>query len=420
LPGDAPLLIPQDKPTLPAMLKKAGYATAVVGKWHLGLGNGNVNWNEEVKPGPLEIGFDYSFLLPATGDRVPTVYLENHRVVNASPNDPIEVSYSKKLTGYPNGLDSPQLLRQKADTQHSNTIVNGISRIGYMSGGRAALWKDEDFPRFFSEKANQFISGQKDKPFFLFFAFHDIHVPRVPGEAFSGKSHMGPRGDAIMQMDWTTRQVIDHLKKANHLENTIIIFTSDNGPVLDDGYADMAQELLGLHKPAGPYRGGKYSAFEAGTRVPFIIAWPGKIQPQTSDALISQVDIYRSLASIVGAQLPDTEAIDSEDQSQAFTGKSKKGREWMLEESYTVSARKGNWKYIAPMAPDKKIPGWMANKGVESGLHRAPQLYDLGSDTGEKENLANSKPELVTEMAEYIRLVENRQTAIPWVKQAKN
>jgi arylsulfatase A-like enzyme len=190
--------------------------------------------------------------------------------------------------------------------------------------------------------------------------------------------------------------------------------------VLDDGYADMAQELLGAHKPAGPYRGGKYSAFEAGTRVPFIVAWPGKIQPQTSDALISQVDIYRSLATIVGAQLPDTEAIDSEDQSEAFTGKSQKGREWMLEESYTVSARKANWKYIAPVAQDKKIPGWMANKGVESGLDRAHQLYNLESDAGEKVNMANSKPELVSEMAEYIRFIENRKTAKPWEKQTKN
>ncbi|HSK11643.1 MAG TPA: sulfatase-like hydrolase/transferase, partial [Phnomibacter sp.] len=220
LPGDAPLLIPEDKPTLPAMLKKAGYATAVVGKWHLGLGNGSVNWNEDVKPGPLEIGFDYSFLLPSTGDRVPTVYLEDHRVLNARLEDPIEVSYTKKLTGYPNGLDSPQLLRQKADTQHSNTIVNGISRIGYMSGGHDALWRDEDFPRVFSEKANQFISKQKDKPFFLFFSFHDIHVPRLPNEDFAGKSPMGPRGDAIMQMDWTTKQVVTHLKKLNLLENT--------------------------------------------------------------------------------------------------------------------------------------------------------------------------------------------------------
>lgn len=411
LPGDAPLIIPTEKPTLPAMLKKAGYTTGVVGKWHLGLGNGDVDWNGTVKPGPLEIGFDYSFLLPSTGDRVPSVYLENYKVVNADPNDPITVSYSKKLEGYPNGLDNPELLRQKADTQHSNTIVNGISRIGFMSGGKKALWRDEDFPKVFSDKANNFISNNSEKPFFLFFSFHDIHVPRVPNEQFAGKSPMGARGDAIMQMDWTTKQVVAHLEKLNLLENTIIIFTSDNGPVLNDGYEDLADQLVGSHLPAGPYRGGKYSAFEAGTRVPMIVTWPGKIKPQTSDALISQLDFYRSFASLLGISIPEGEAIDSEDHSKALTGESTKGREWMLEESYTFSARNSNWKYIAPVPEDKKVPAFMANKGVESGLGRMPQLYDVSKDPGEKQNMADSMPELVQKMQEYINGVVNKQSA---------
>ncbi len=402
LPGDAPLIIPEDKPTLPDMLKKAGYATAVVGKWHLGLGNGNVDWNGDVKPGPLEIGFDYSFLLPSTGDRVPSVYLENHKVVNADPNDPITVSYAKKLEGYPNGLDSPQLVRQKADTQHSNTIVNGISRIGFMSGGKKALWKDEDFPGVFSQKANQFITENSDKPFFLYFSFHDIHVPRLPNEAFAGKSPMGARGDAISQMDWTTKQVVDHLKKLNLLENTIIIFTSDNGPVLNDGYEDLSEKLVGSHKPGGIYRGGKYSAFEAGTRVPMIVSWQGKIKPQKSDALVSQIDFYRSFADMLGISLAENEAIDSENQLDALTGKSATGREWLLEESYSFSARQGNWKYIAPIPETKKIPAFMANKGVESGVGRMHQLYDLTKDAGEQMNLADSMPQLVEKMQAYI------------------
>jgi arylsulfatase A-like enzyme len=411
LPGDAPLIIPTTKPTLPAMLRKAGYATGVVGKWHLGLGDGQVDWNGAVKPGPLEIGFDYSFLLPSTGDRVPSVYLENHKVVNADPNDPITVSYSRKLNGYPNGLDSPQLLRQKADTQHSNTIVNGISRIGYMSGGKKALWKDEDFPVMFSDKANQFISAHKDKPFFLFFSFHDIHVPRLPNEKFAGKSPMGPRGDAITQMDWTTERVVEHLRSLNLLDNTLIIFTSDNGPVLNDGYEDQADELVGDHKPAGPFRGGKYSAFEAGTRVPMIVSWPRKIKPGKSGALISQVDFYRSLASLLGITVDEKEAIDSEDHSQALLGKSSTARTWMLEESYTMSALKGNWKYIAPIPENKKVPSFMANKGVESGLGRLPQLYDLATDPGEQKNLAETNPALVGELQGYIDAVVNKKTA---------
>lgn len=409
LPGDAPLIISEKKPTLPAMLKKAGYATAVVGKWHLGLGDGQVNWNASVKPGPLEIGFNYSFLLPATGDRVPTVYLENHQVVNADPRDPITVSYAKKLDGLPNGLDHPELLRQKADTQHSNTIVNGVSRIGYMSGGKAALWKDEDFPTVFSGKAKEFITRNKENPFFLFFSFHDIHVPRIPSQPFAGKSPMGPRGDAITQMDWTTQQVVAHLKALNLLDNTIIIFTSDNGPVLNDGYEDLSDKLVGNHKPGGPFRGGKYSAFEAGTRVPMIVAWNGKITPQRSDALINQVDIYRSIASLLGLSLDENEAIDSEDHSQALLGTSKQARTWMLEESYSISARKNNWKYIAPLNGDKKMPAFLANKGIETGMAKVPQLYDLSADPGEQKNLAESLPQVVSEMQQYIQSVVNKK-----------
>ncbi len=411
LPGDAPLIIPGDKPTLPRMLQKAGYTTAVVGKWHLGLGDGNVDWNVDVKPGPLEIGFDYSFLLPSTGDRVPSVYLENHRVVNANPNDPITVSYTTKLNGYPNGIDSAHLLRQKADTQHSNTIVNGISRIGFMSGGKEALWRDEDFPTVFSDKANNFISNNSDKPFFLFFSFHDIHVPRVPNEEFAGKSPMGKRGDAITQMDWTTKQVVAHLKKLNLLENTIIIFTSDNGPVLNDGYEDMSEELVGNHKPGGPYRGGKYSAFEAGTRVPMIVTWQGTIKPQTSNALICQLDFYRSFANYLEVPITQTEAIDSEDHMEALIGKSLKGREWMMEESYSYSARWGDWKYIAPVSKDKVIPGWMANKGVESGLERIPQLFDLAKDPGETTNLAENMPDIAAKMQDYLNGILNKESA---------
>lgn len=408
LPGDAPLLIREGKPTLPALLKKAGYATGVVGKWHLGLGNGNVNWNEEVKPGPLEIGFDYSFLLPSTGDRVPSVYLENHRVVNADPNDPIAVSYTEKLDGYPNGIDSPQLRRQAADLQHSNTIVNGISRIGYMKGGKQALWKDEDFPMVFSEKAGKFMKENQDQPFFLFFSFHDIHVPRLPNEQFNGKSAMGARGDAIMQMDWTVQQVLSQLKALNLEEETIVIFTSDNGPVLDDGYADKAVELLGAHKPGGPYRGGKYSAYEAGTRVPLIITWPGKIDAQDSDALVTQIDLYRSLASLTGIPVPENEAIDSEDQWAVFSGKTQEGRNWMLEEAYTLSIRKGNWKYIAPQDRSKKLPDFMANKGIESGVAHEPQLFDLAADPGETINLAGSNPEKVQEMQAKIDQIRGK------------
>lgn len=396
LPGDAPLLIRPGTPTIASMLKQAGYKTGVVGKWHLGLGDGDVDWNGDVKPGPLEIGFDYSFLLPATGDRVPAVYIENHRVVNLSPqDDPIVVNYNEKLTGYPNGLDNPELLRQKADRQHSNTIVNGVSRIGYMQGGESALWMDEQFPDVFTSKAKEFIASAKEQPFFLFFSFHDIHVPRLPNKRFVGKSTMGARGDAIVQMDWMTGEVLKELERLGIEDNTLVIFTSDNGPVLNDGYEDLAVELLGDHRPAGPLRGGKYSAYEAGTRVPTIVRWPGVAKPGESDALVSQVDFYASLAALAGHEPAPDEAIDSKNVLEALLDSQKDGRQFVVEESFTTSIRHGQWKYIEPFARSKRLPTWMADKGVEGGFEFHPQLFNLKFDIGERVNLAAENPEIV-------------------------
>lgn len=401
LPGDAPLLINIQKPTLPKMLQKAGYKTAVVGKWHLGLGDGNVDWNNIIKPGPLEIGFNYSFLLPATGDRVPTVFIENHKALNLDLNDPIQINYEKPFEGIKTGITNPELLRQKADAQHSQAIVNGISRIGYQKGGNSALWTDEDFPFIFTEKASNFIEENKANPFFLFFSFHDIHVPRLPNQQFQGKSTMGPRGDAIVQMDWITGQIINKLKELGLAENTLILFTSDNGPVLDDGYFDNAQEMLGNHKPGGPFRGGKYSSFEAGTRVPLIAYWPQKIKPGVSKSLISQIDFYKSFASLLSINLETNEAIDSQNVLDALINSESKGRNLLLEESFALSVREGSYKYIAPLEK-KQFPTWLKNKKVEAGIATIPQLYNLEVDVNEQTNIADSNPNLVSKLQSKI------------------
>lgn len=405
LPGDAALLIDTAQLTLPKMLKKAGYTSAVVGKWHLGLGNGNINWNEKISPGPLEIGFDYSFLLPATGDRVPSVYLENHHVVNLDPADPIQVSYNKKVGNRPTGIENPELLRYTADHQHSETIVNGISRIGYMAGGESALWTDEDFADILTQKANHFIAKNKKNPFFLYFSFHDIHVPRLPNERFLGQSEMGLRGDAIVQMDWMTGEVMKQLEKLDLEANTLVIFTSDNGPVLNDGYDDQAEELLGTHQPAGVYRGGKYSAFEAGTRVPFITYWPGQIQPRESPALFTQVDLLASLAELVGVELTTEEQSDSENQLKALMGQDTIGRSFMLEEAFTFALRKGQWKYIEPVPANKAYPAWLKNKDIEGGMDTILQLYDLSKDSGEKVNLAADSSALLVELQQALQMI---------------
>ncbi len=407
LPGDAPLIIDVNTPTLPGMLQKKGYKTAVIGKWHLGLGDGNVDWNSEIKPGPLEIGFDYSYLIPATGDRVPCVMVENHHVLGLDPKDPIQVSYKKKVGNDPTGIEQPELQRFKADKEHAKTIVNGVGRIGYMTGGNAARWKDETVPYQMLHKARTFMNENKDEPFFLYFAFHDIHVPRLPDHRFEGATSMGVRGDAIVQMDWVTGQLMQHLEDLGISENTMIIFSSDNGPVLNDGYEDQAIDKLGTHQPAGPYRGGKYSAYEASTRVSTIVQWPAVIKPGVSDALIGHVDLYASIAALLGHKLTGNEAPDSYNLLEALIGQSEKGRDFLLEESFTYSLRKGNYKYIQPVK--KWLPKWIEEKkNIESGGSFKPQLFDLSKDIREEKNVAEKKTKLVKEMqAEIDRIITN-------------
>jgi len=178
-PGNAALIIPTDQPTLAGMLQKAGYQTAAIGKWHLGLGTaGGPDWNHEIKPGPGELGFNYSYIIPATGDRVPCVFVENHHVVNLDPSDTIIVSYKEAIANEPTGKLNPELLSLHPSHGHDQAIVNGISRIGYMSGGKAALWQDSSIADILTRKAIGFIEKNKAQPFFIYFATHDIHVPK--------------------------------------------------------------------------------------------------------------------------------------------------------------------------------------------------------------------------------------------------
>jgi arylsulfatase A-like enzyme len=404
LPGDARLIIEPGRFTLPEMLKKAGYRTGVVGKWHLGLGNGNIDWNGEIKPGPLEIGFDSAFLLPATGDRVPCVYVEDHRVVGLDPADPIRVDYQKPIGNEPTGKKNPELLKVHPSHGHDMAIVNGVSRIGYMTGGTKALWVDEDMADVLTGKATTFIEKHKAGPFFLFFATHDIHVPRVPHQRFAGKTPMGPRGDAIAELDWSVGQVLDKLKALGLEKNTIVMFSSDNGPVVDDGYKDQAVEKLGGHKPAGPLRGGKYSNFEGGTRVPLLLRWPGKVKPGVSGAVVGQQDLLASLARLTGVTVPEAAGPDSIDVLDALLGKDAKGRAHIVEHARALSYREGDWKVIEPSPGQKVNP----NTNTEMGNAPGAQLYNVAADRGETRDVAAENGERVKELlAKLARIRES-------------
>ncbi|WP_026944992.1 sulfatase family protein [Algoriphagus marincola] len=406
LPGTAPLLIDTTQYTLPKMLQDQGYQTGIVGKWHLGLGSGSVDWNKKISPGPNEVGFDYSYILAATQDRVPTVYIENGNVVNLDPNDPIEVSYEKNFPGEPTALTHPEQVEMKWHHGHNNSIVNGVPRIGFMKGGEAAKWSDVDMADHFLEKAKEFVGekSQSGKPFFLYYALQQPHVPRTPHPRFVGTSGMGPRGDAILEADWMVGEFIEHLEEIGILENTLIVLSSDNGPVLNDGYYDDAVEKIGDHTPTGPLRGGKYSLFEAGTRVPFAVYWKGKIEPNTSSALVTQIDLMASLGTLVGAE---NFGQDSENLLDVFLGKTDRGRdEFVLEATSRTAFRKGNWVMIPPYSG----PAVQSQVNIELGNSPEYQLYNLAEDLSQERNLAESNPEKLQEMIkrfEQIRGIES-------------
>lgn len=405
--GNAGMIIKPEQTTIADMFKSAGYTTGAIGKWHLGMGDktGTQDWNGIITPGPQDIGFDYSYLMAATGDRVPCVWIENQRVANYDLNAPIHVSYTKPFPGEPLGKDHPELLtklKPYPNHGHNQAIVNGISRIGYMKGGGKALWEDENIADTLTSKAVRYIEEHKDTTFFLYVGTNDIHVPRYPHSRFIGKSGMGYRGDAILQFDWTVGEIMKALKKQGIAENTLIVLTSDNGPVVNDGYLDQAVELLGEHRPWGDMRGGKYSNFEAGTRVPFIVSWPTKVTPGISNALVSHIDLFASMAELVGTELKEGVAIDSRKQLNALLGTDKKGRDYIIEAAQSISISDGEWKYITPCdrTPYYKITC------TETGNLLEDQLYNLRKDIGEKHNLAQEHPEKLKELK---RLLEQEK-----------
>ena len=407
LPGDAPLIIDPDTATLPSVLKKAGYTTGVVGKWHLGIGEGNQNWNEPLPLTPLDIGFDYSYIMAATNDRVPCVYLDGRDVVGLDPSDPIEVEYDRKnpFPDLPTGRDNPELLKMMFHHGHDMSIVNGVSRIGYMRGGEVALWVDEDMADVFLDKAVSFVEKNKDNPFFLYYAFHQPHVPRLPHPRFVGSTGLGPRGDAIAEMDWCVGEMLDALDRCGLKEDTIVVFSSDNGPVLNDGYYDEAVELCGDHRPAGPLRGGKYSMYDGGTRVPFIVSWPGTVETGESDALVSQVDFLASFAELAGVSLDADAGPDSVDVLDALLGKSDEGRAEIVLEGIQARTvlRQGDWVFIPP----HQGPPVNTNVNIETGNSPVPQLYYLADDVGQIENVASIYPDVAERMADRLREIRS-------------
>ncbi len=415
LDGDAPLAIEPGRVTLPEMLRKAGYTTGLVGKWHLGLGDGNtpVDFNATISPGPLETGFDSAYFIPATVDRVPCVFIKDHRVDKLEPTDPIQISYSGPIADEPAGRDHPDRLKVPADNQHADVIINGISRIGYMTGGRQACWTDEDIADTITGKAIEFIETNQSKPFFLMFGTHDPHVPRAPHARFRGKSGCGIRGDAVVEIDWCVGEIMAALDRLHLTDDTLILFTSDNGPVLFDGYFDGALEDVGAHQPAGLLHGWKYLIYEGGTRVPLIARWPRQIQPSVSDQMFSLVDLLATVAAITEQPYDSAAAPDSLDLSPVLLGQTENNlRDNVVQHgvSASLSIRKDNWKFIPANAerPTTGI-GRGANpkdqRFVEARIYE-DLLFDLTTDPSETTNVIQDHPEKAAELKALLEKIK--------------
>ena len=383
LPGIAPLCIPQDRweNCLPNLLRRAGYATAVIGKWHLGLGTTTTDYNKELKPGPKEIGFDQSFIIPATGDRVPCVYVENGKVVNYDPNDPITLDYSIQR-GEP------------------KSFVSGIPRIGGMTGGKTALWKDEDIALTLETQAIKFIEANKQKPFFLYLATHDIHVPRVPHPNWRGKSEAGVRGDVVQQFDATVGAILAALERLKLDGETIVIVTSDNGGVLDPNGPDTVNAGTiasnNGHLFNGRLRGGKGMAYEGGHRVPFLVRWPGRTPPgKTSDETIAHLDFMATFVAIVGQKLPDSAGPDSFSFLPALMKEKadRPCRDHLVYHGNTLAIRKGPWVLFPEAGKKAKLA--------------QNELYNLTDDLSQSRNLFAQHPELVRDMAALLKKVKD-------------
>ena len=416
-PPNSPAIIKPGTETIASILKRAGYATGVVGKWHLGLGGPDgPDWNNNLKPGPLEIGFDTCFLLPTTNDRVPQVYVQDHRVLNLDPKDPLWVGKKKPGDDHPTGITHRDTLKMDWSHGHNSTIHNGISRIGFYTGGMAARFRDEDLADMWVKKSNQFIAEHKEKPFFLFFSSHDLHVPRMPHERFQGQTKLGFRGDAIVQLDWCVGELMKTLDQHGIAENTLVVFCSDNGPVMDDGYKDFALEKVGKHKAAGPFTGGKYSVFEGGTRTPFITRWKGQIEPGVSDKMVCTIDLAASVAAMTNEELPNDACIDSFDVSDALLGKADaKGRTHLVQQDNgnngTLSLRVGDWKLHQNRrrrARNVVVEKTLANTEVPEF-----QLFNLANDIAEKQNVIAKYPKVANRLkAQLTEIIESGGTRV--------
>ena len=394
----SPLVIDPEKPTVASLLKRQGYATACFGKWHLGFGKTpKPDWNTDLKPGPLECGFDHYFGIPVVNSHPPFVWVEDHRVVGLDPADPLKYGGKPETQSFPEKMMAPA-----------------------MSGAKAAhaLYREQEHGTTLTEKATLWIQGHKNSPFFLYFATPHIHHPFTPGGRFKDSSEAGLYGDFIQEFDWMVGEVMRTLDELKLRENTLIILTSDNGGMLNQG---GQQAWKAGHRLNGDLLGFKFDSWEGGHRVPFIARWPGKIDAGSmSDQLICQIDLLSTFAALTGS---DTRGPDSINLLETLIGKPAKPLRTELvlapHKEANLALRDGHWLYIGAQGgggfssskPGSHSLGGIGalkftgeiNSDITNGnlAPNAPkqQLYDLASDPSQKKNVIRDHPEIASRLA---------------------
>ncbi|MEM7699585.1 MAG: arylsulfatase [Verrucomicrobiota bacterium] len=410
----AGLQIEQEQTTIPALLGRAGYASACIGKWHLGFGKKTPDWNGELKPGPLEVGFDYYFGVPVVNSHPPFVWVENHRVVGLVEEDPLVYGREAVTEAFPEKLD--------------------LDMIGGAEAAHA-LYQDRDVAETLTEKSIEWIEENQDRPFFLYLSTTHIHHPFTPAERFLGTSEAGVYGDFVHELDWMVGEIMTSLEERELSENTLILFTSDNGGMFNSG----GQEAWKLgHRPNGPLLGFKFGAWEGGHRVPFIARWPGQIPPgSTSDELISTIDLLATFAAIAGVALKNIEGPDSFNILPALIGEPQQPiRDHLIispMKHRIAGLRFGDWLFINGRGsggydnkrdteyvrggPGAFLLTEQSNSDIEGGEFRpdAPpaQLYNLEEDLSQTTNLFESNPEQVKRMRALLRRHRQAERTAP-------
>ena len=384
-------LIEKDRPTLATLLESAGYETGIVGKWHLGLGfvkdatkkqNNGFDFSQPIQHGPNDLGWDFSFIIPASLDFPPYVYIQNH-----------------EITRFP-------------------SIAESASRFPafWRKGERAPDFDMADCLDRLTSEATQFIArkAEGDDPFFLYFPLTAPHKPVYPHPRFQGKTELGPYGDFVMQVDATVGEVMKAIDAAGIRKNTLVIYTSDNGSFMyrrDDpeakGHVDdetLQAFRSDRHTSNGLFRGTKADIYEAGHHVPFLVRWPGRVAAgSVSEKTICHVDCFATFADILDVEKPEGHAIDSHSFLPSMTGMAASPRPGVINHSASgmFAIRDGQWKLIAGNGSG----GREQPRGAP--FQRPYQLYDLEADVREAHNLIEQRADVAKIMEQELERIRN-------------